>query len=92
MRGRHGTAALDQRRGEIEITDAAIGTYRRLLTVIGGRVNTYPAGDGGLICEHVVNRARPTMWRISADGAVIPDSRYSFARGGFIRNPLPRGV
>ncbi len=92
MRGRHGTSGTTIGRGEIEITDAAIGTYRRLLIAMGGRITTHPSWDGGLICENRIRRARPLIWRISGDGTVVPDSRYSFTRRAFIPAALPQGV
>jgi len=77
---------------EVEITDAAIGAYGRLLRAVGRAIRTHAAGDGGLICEDRINRTRPIMWRISPDGAVLPDSRYNFAAGAFIPAILPRGL
>ena len=92
MRGRHANSGAIIGRGEIEITDEAIGTYRRLLIAIGGAITTHPSWDGGLICEKRVTRARPLIWRISADGTVVPDSRYSFTRRAFIPAALPLGI
>jgi hypothetical protein len=80
------------RPGEIEITVAAIGGYGRLLGAVRRRIRTYASGDGGLICEDRTFRARPTMWRIAPNGAVLPDSPYDFCRGTFIAAGLPWGV
>lgn len=75
-----------------EITDAALSAYRRLVRAVGRVLWTHAAGDGGLICEDRTIRARPIMWRISPDGAVVPDSRYNFAAGGFIAAMLPHDL
>jgi hypothetical protein len=32
------------------------------------------------------------MWRISPEGAVLPDTRYSFAHRGFVTSALPPGI
>jgi hypothetical protein len=74
---------------EFEITAAAICGYGRLLRVLGGTVITHAAKDGGLICEHRAASPRPTLWRISADGTVVPDSPYSFLLGAFVPASLP---
>jgi hypothetical protein len=79
-------------KGEIEITDAALGGYRRLLGAVRGTVRSYAFGDGGLICEDRTVRARPTVWRVSPDGAVLPDTPYNFRLGAFIPAGLPRGI
>jgi hypothetical protein len=77
---------------EIEISDAAICGYGRLLRAISGTVITHATYDGGLICEHRARAARPTLWRISSDGAVVPDSPYSFLLGAFVTASLPLGI
>ena len=79
-------------RQETEISRAAIRAYGRLLRVLEGRIRTHASTDGGLICELRVGRARPLLWRISPDGSVMADSRYSFVRGGFVTAPLPQGL
>ena len=91
MSARHGQARNASRRGEIEITDAAIGGFSRLLRTVRGRIETHASGDGGLICEDRTIRMRPTIWRISPDGTVLPDSPYSFRRRAFISAELPTG-
>jgi hypothetical protein len=75
---------------EIEISEAAIGAYTRLLNAVRGRIETHPSADGGLICEARTGRSRPTMWRVSPDGGVLPDSPYNFALRAFITAELPR--
>lgn len=77
---------------ELLITEAAITTFRQLLDTLTGRITTHGYGDGGLICEDRTNRARPRIFRIAADGELLPDSIYSFSRGGFVRAPAPRQV
>jgi hypothetical protein len=74
---------------EVAITEAAIGTLRALLAGLTGRIATYGYRDGGLICEDRTSPARPRMWRIAADGALLPDSSYNFSSGAFIRVPAP---
>jgi hypothetical protein len=78
--------------GELEVTDAALGAYARLRAIIGERLRTHPARDGGLICEDRKVYTRPALWRISPDGAVLADSRYSFTLGAFARVALPQGL
>lgn len=68
----------------IEITDAALGAYGRLLRAIGRIITTKATADGGLICEDRTVPARPVLWRISSDGTVVADSRYDFASGAFV--------
>jgi hypothetical protein len=91
MSARDGRARNACRRGEIEITDAAIGGFRHLLREVRGKLETHASGDGGLICEDRTVRMRPTIWRISPDGAVLPDSPYNFRRRAFISAELPPG-
>jgi hypothetical protein len=74
---------------EVEITGAAIRTYGQVLRAIGRMITTHADGAGGLICEDRGVRARPTMWRISADGSLLPDSRYSFRTRTFTATMLP---
>jgi hypothetical protein len=76
-------------RDEIEISAAAICGYGRLLGLLAGTLVTHATKDGGLICEHRAARARPTLWRIAADGAVLPDSPYSFVSRAFVTANLP---
>ena len=78
--------------GEIEVTDAALGAYGRLRAIIGERLRTHPARDGGLICEDRKIYTRPSLWRMSPDGAVTADSRYSFTLRTFAPVALPQGV
>jgi hypothetical protein len=78
--------------GELEVTEAALGSYGRLLAIVGQRLRTHPTGDGGLICEDRRNYLRPALWRIAPDGVVLPDSRYSRTLSGFTPVPLPQGV
>jgi hypothetical protein len=78
--------------GEIEITDAALDAYSRLVRAVAGRVTTHGASDGGLICEYRTLSGRPTILRVSPDGALLPDSPYNFVLGAFIPAGLPRGV
>ena len=74
---------------EIAVSRAALRTYGRLRAAMAGRVRTYAYRDGGLICEDRTRPARPRMWRIAADGALLPDSTYSFARRAFVSTPGP---
>ncbi|MFL5824486.1 MAG: hypothetical protein ACJ764_13715 [Solirubrobacteraceae bacterium] len=60
-----------------------------MLAAMAGRVKTHGYRDGGLICEDRTSRARPSAWRISPDGSVVPARVYSFARRAFISGPLP---
>jgi hypothetical protein len=92
MRERQTPMAAVEATPQVEITDAAIGAYGALLAAVGRRVTTHPFRDGGLICEDRTRWARPTLWRISAEGAVLPDTRYSFAHRGFVTSGLPPGV
>ena len=64
--------------GEREITRAAVAGCARLSRAVGGRVVTHAERGGGLICEKRGDRARPTLWRITADGKVLSDSPYSY--------------
>jgi hypothetical protein len=73
----------------MKITEAAIVASVTLLAALGRRVTTHPFRDGGLICEDRTRWARPTLWRISPEGAVLPDTHYSFAQRGFITSALP---
>jgi hypothetical protein len=75
--------------GEIEISEAAINGYGQLLRATGRRIVTHASTDGGLICEDRTRRARPVMWRISGDGAILPDSPYSFLLGTFVAADAP---
>jgi hypothetical protein len=77
---------------EIETSEAAIGAYTRLFSAVRSSIETHPSADGGLICEARTGRSRPTLWRVSPDGAVLPDSPYNFALRAFITADLPRGV
>ncbi len=77
---------------ETEISDAAISGYGRLLRAFGRRITTYATNDGGLICEDRSKRARPTMWRISRDGVILPDSPYSFSLRTFVSATVPADV
>ena len=77
---------------EIEISDAAICGYGRLLRALSGRVITHATNDGGLICEHRGRAARPTLWRITSDGAVVPDTPYNFLRGAFVTASVPLSI
>ena len=82
---------MGSRHQEIEISEAAVRAFARLLRVLKGRIRTHSSRDGGLICELRAGRARPVLWRILSDGTVVADSRYSFVQGAFVRAPLPRG-
>lgn len=77
---------------ETEVTEAALGVYARLLAIFGARLRTYPTRDGGFICEDRRIYTRPAVWRISPDGALLPDSRYSFTLRAFTPAALPQGV
>jgi hypothetical protein len=81
--------SLTSHADELAITEAAIQTFRQLLAMVSGRITTHAYRDGGLICEDRTSRARPRMWRIAADGALLPERSYNFSRGGFIRAPAP---
>lgn len=87
-----GQTGFSLERGDIEITSAAMRTYGRLVTSSGGRVIGHPFPDGGVICEDRTRFARPTLWRIRADGRLLPDNRYSFMRRGFVTTTVPDGV
>ncbi|HEY1524332.1 MAG TPA: hypothetical protein VGF70_15080 [Solirubrobacteraceae bacterium] len=75
---------------EATITEAALRTCGRLVALMAGRIATHASSDGGLICEDRTSRARPRMWRIMPDGALLSDSSYNFTRQKFIRAPLPQ--
>ena len=81
------TSATSDR--EIEITDAAISAYGRLLRAVGRTIRTHAAGDGGLICEDRTLPAKPVLWRISPDGAVVADRPYCFTSRAFTTAVLP---
>jgi hypothetical protein len=74
---------------EVAITDAAIAALRQLVGALTGRVATHGYRDGGLICEDRTSRGRPRMWRIGADGGLLPDSSYNYADGAFVSTPVP---
>jgi hypothetical protein len=76
-------------RDELEISEAAICGYGRLLRALGGTVITHATRDGGLICEHRAAGARPRLWQVSSDGTVLPDSPYSFVSRAFVTASLP---
>jgi hypothetical protein len=76
-------------RHEVEITTGAICGYGRLLRAVGRTIKTHPAGDGGLICEDRTVPARPMLWRVSPEGAVLPDRPYSFITRAFTSAKLP---
>lgn len=73
----------------VEISSAAIAGYARLRRLVGGRIETHPTRDGGLICEKRINRTRSILWHVTADGALVCDSIYSFRSGTFVRRHLP---
>jgi hypothetical protein len=77
---------------KVVVSEAAISTCVRLLAAMRGRIRTHPYRDGGLICEDRTSRARPRMWRIAPDGALLADSSYNFARRAFVSSQLPQGV
>jgi hypothetical protein len=77
---------------DVEITEAAIGSYRRLLRAVGGMIQLHASRDGGLLCEDRRSRARPRIWRIAPDGAVEADRPYSFTRRAFVAAQLPHVV
>jgi hypothetical protein len=77
---------------EVEITVAAVGSYARLLRLVGHRIHTYGTRDGGLICEDRRSWARPTIWRILGDGTIIADTPYSFVRRAFVAAEPPAPV
>lgn len=77
---------------QIQVSGAAARAYRRLLGAIGASLKAHPCGNGGLICEYRASRARPVLWRISPEGQVLPDSRYSFTLMTFTAATLPSGV
>jgi len=79
-------------RDRSEITEAAITGLGRLLRVVKGKLETHPSGDGGLICEYRRSHARPTIWRVSCDGEVLPDSPYSYRHRTFVPAQLPASV
>jgi hypothetical protein len=89
MGTRQACAATTSASREIEITDAAIGAYARLLATVGARLRTHGCHDGGLLCEDRRNRARPTIWRISPEGAVLPDTRYDYRLRAFVAGAVP---
>jgi hypothetical protein len=79
-------------RDEIQISEYAIGACTRLFGAVRDRIQTHASADGGLICEARTGRSRPTFWRVSPDGGVLPDSPYNFALRAFITAELPGGV
>ncbi len=89
MGTRQSAGVLHSQPNEIAVSAAASRTCGRLLAAAGGRIRTYAYRDGGLICEDRASRARPRMWRIAADGRLLPDSSYSFARRAFVSAPVP---
>jgi hypothetical protein len=89
MGTRQNGSILPSQPAEIALSRAARRTYRRLLAHASGRIRTHAYRDGGLICEDRSSRARPRMWRITADGRLLPDSTYSFARRTFVSLPAP---
>jgi hypothetical protein len=74
---------------EPAVSEAALRTCDRLLANMTGMVKTHAYRDGGLICEDRTSPARPRVWRIAADGALLPDSSYSFRHQAFVLAPLP---
>ena len=74
---------------EIEISAAALSSYGRLLRAVGRRILIHVTADGELICEDRLVSARPTLWRISRDGTVVPDRPYSYRRRAFVATELP---
>ena len=74
---------------EPEISRAAVRSYVRLLRAVGGKLQLHVTRDGGLLCEDRRSPARPTVWRISADGNVEPDRPYNFLLGAFVPARLP---
>ena len=77
---------------ELEITEAAIDTFARLLVLTGRRLKTHGSGDGGMICEDRTSPARPRIWKITRDGVLVADSHYSFALRAFTAAPLPQAI
>lgn len=75
-----------------EITRAAVAGFARLRRTVGGRFATHPFHDGGLICEQRRGRARSVLWRVAADGTVIPDTPYSYAQRAFVAAPGISGL
>jgi hypothetical protein len=72
---------------EIAVSRAALRTYGRLQAAMAGRIRAHAYRDGGLVCEDRTRPARPRMWRIGADGALLADSTYSFTRRAFVSTP-----
>jgi hypothetical protein len=89
MGTRQSGSLLGRHHDDITVTEAAIRTCGRLLAAMTCRIKTYAYHDGGLICEDRSSPARPRMWRVAADGALLPDSSYSFARREFVSVPAP---
>ena len=87
---RRGRGRQSSERGEFTVSDAAIRTGGTVLAAMAGRIRTHAYPDGGLICEDRTSRARPSVWRISPDGSVVPASVYSFARREFIAGRIPQ--
>ena len=77
---------------EVEITPAAIRAFGRLWHAVAADLRTHPTGDGGLICEQRRSGTHPTLWRVAPDGAIQPDSPYSFRLGEFVTAALPAGI
>jgi hypothetical protein len=77
---------------EVSVSEAAIRTWRRLFGLNAGRIRAHAYRDGGLICEDRMSPARPRLWRIAADGALLADSSYNFTQRAFIRVPVPGEV
>jgi hypothetical protein len=76
--------------GEVTVTEAAIRTCGRLVALMAGRIATHASRDGGLICEDRASRARPRLWRITPEGALLSDSSYNFTRQAFTAVPVPQ--
>jgi hypothetical protein len=77
---------------EIEISQAAIRAYGRLRRLFGSGVRIHAVRDGGLICEYARIRSHPRLWRVSRDGAIVPDRPYSYARRTFVPADLPKEI
>ena len=92
MRLRRARAIDGRDDDESEITRAAVAGYARLSRAVGGRILTHAERGGGLICEKRAGRARPTLWRITADGTVLPDSPYSYEQRAFVTGAEVAGL
>jgi hypothetical protein len=71
-------------RPKLEVSEAAIAGFVRLRATMRRQIEIHASDDGGLICEDRTSPARPTLWRVSPDGDVLPDSPYNYYAQSFV--------